>query len=53
MMIDEVSTMLVMKLLYCKHAETHRAVTVELLLSMIKHIFLSSSISSASIMYIC
>jgi hypothetical protein len=46
MMIDEVTTVLVMKLFYIKHAETHNAVTVELFLSMIKYIFLSPGILS-------
>jgi len=38
-MIDEVTTVLVMKLFYIKNAETHNAVTVERFLPMIKHIF--------------
>jgi len=38
-MIDEVTTVLVMKLFYIKNAETHNAVTAELVLPVIKHIF--------------
>jgi len=49
-MIDEVPTVSVMELFYIKNSETHNAVTVELLLPMIKYIFLSSSILSSSIM---
>jgi hypothetical protein len=47
LMIDEVTIILVMKLFYCKHAETHHAVTVELFLPMFTYIFLSSSILSS------
>jgi len=39
-MIDEVTTVFVMKLYYIKQAETHNPVTVELFLPMIKYIFL-------------
>jgi hypothetical protein len=45
-MIDEVTTVLVMKLFYIKHAETHNIVTAELFLPMIKYICLSFSILS-------